>query len=217
MSTPPGQQLISVYERDMPDDSPPDLPGEAPEASRELLRRIRSGDPSGWPLAYQKYSPGMRAIARRRLIDKDSCEDAVQDAWIIFTRKVPTEPDDPTKLDPYLAQTVRNVVANYNAKATRLLQKVQTDEEAVKRFEGSFDYGPYTRLEVTERLALAYGAIDRLGEARDQDILQSLYFDLEDREDIAARHGLEADHFSKVLHRARKRLIKIIKEKLDAD
>ena len=60
-------------------------PGDLSE--RELLRLVRSGDPSGTRILYERYVGYLTAVCSRYVPDRAAVKDILQDAFIsIFTR-----------------------------------------------------------------------------------------------------------------------------------
>ena len=189
----------------MASDGDYDLPEHESGASRKILQLIREGNPNGWHIAHRRYSAGMLAIARRRLIKKENAEGVVQDVWERMLDKLRNEPDDAGKLGPYLAQFVRNLVANRNAKTKRRRQWVDTCEVPMEDFGDPAGRTALQGLEWVDVIAEVHTAIGELNE-RDQDILRSYYFSQESRHDIATRWQLDKIQFAKSLSRARLRL-----------
>lgn len=190
------------------------LPDDEALASAEILNRIRNGDTSGFQLAFSRYTSGIRTIARIRLIDKDKADDVVQEVWLRMPDKLKHEPDNLTKLKPYLAQFTRNIAANQNASTKRESKRVSSDEVAMNLMVSPEHFNPFERLDASERLKIVESAIKELP-PRDQDVLKSEYFSTESRELACTRLGLNSIQYSKVLSKARARLLQVIRRMLD--
>jgi RNA polymerase sigma factor (sigma-70 family) len=74
---------------------------------REIVGAIVAGEPSGLAAAYDRYAPALYAYCRSLLAEPADAADAVQDAFIVATVKLPglREPD---LLRPWLYAVARN-------------------------------------------------------------------------------------------------------------
>ena len=187
-------------------------PGDEREASREILRLIRANDRRGFDTAYRRYTRGLTAIARNRLIEKEKAPGLVHDVWEKCLEKLLVEPADDTKLAPYLRTFVCNLAGNYNRR-TKLRNRVvvtNPDERShigdlIPRDETCEVASAVQRLEQIDR------AIDKQP-MRDQDVLRSEYFEGQSDEQIRQRHGLTQAQLTRVRSRARLRLIEGLDE-----
>ena len=71
------------------------------ESDRRLVDRIREGDPGSWEELIARYEGRLMAFVSRRLRDRTTAEDVVQEAFMGFLISLPNY-DDRTPLDTFL-------------------------------------------------------------------------------------------------------------------
>ena len=71
------------------------------EADKELVARIRDGEPEAWQECIDLYEGRLIAFARSRLTDRSLAEDIVQEAFMGFLKALPNY-DDSTPLESWL-------------------------------------------------------------------------------------------------------------------
>ncbi len=185
--------------------SDPHLPEDEAGASREILRRIRSGDPSGFVLAYGRYSRWLRVVARSLLYEKEKAEGLVQDVWELMLTKLLDEPDDEAKLRPYLRGVLARKAANHNAGVKRRGKWVVSAPKDMANIGDILDNLPLRNATAAQKLKAVDRAMEKLLPS-DDDLLRSYYFVGESRDSMCERLGIDRTAFAKRLHRARSRL-----------
>jgi len=73
----------------------------ASDSDKQLVKRIRSGEPDAWQDCIDLYEGRLLAFARSRLIEKSSAEDVVQETFMGFLKALPNY-DDNTPLESWL-------------------------------------------------------------------------------------------------------------------
>ncbi len=73
----------------------------ASEADRQLVHRIRLGDPDAWQECIDLYEGRLLAFARQRLQDRNAAEDIVQETFLGFLKALPNY-DERTPLESWL-------------------------------------------------------------------------------------------------------------------
>ena len=71
------------------------------EADKELVARIRDGEPEAWQECIDLYEGRLIAFARSRMTDRSLAEDIVQEAFMGFLKALPNY-DDSTPLESWL-------------------------------------------------------------------------------------------------------------------
>lgn len=71
------------------------------EADKELVARIRDGEPEAWQECIDLYEGRLIAFTRSRLTDRSLAEDIVQEAFMGFLKALPNY-DDSTPLESWL-------------------------------------------------------------------------------------------------------------------
>jgi RNA polymerase sigma-70 factor (ECF subfamily) len=73
----------------------------ASESDKELVYRIRQGEPEAWQDCIDQFEGRLLAFARSRLSDKSSAEDIVQETFMGFLKALPNY-DENTPLESWL-------------------------------------------------------------------------------------------------------------------
>ncbi len=71
------------------------------DSDRLLIQQIRQGDPGAWEQLIARYEGRLLAFAERRLRDRATSEDVVQEAFVGFLNSLPNF-DDKRELQTYL-------------------------------------------------------------------------------------------------------------------
>jgi RNA polymerase sigma-70 factor, ECF subfamily len=73
----------------------------ASESDKQLVKRIRAGEPDAWQQCIDLYEGRLLAFARSRLNDRSSAEDIVQETFMGFLKALPNY-DENTPLESWL-------------------------------------------------------------------------------------------------------------------
>lgn len=174
------------------------------ESPAELVERIRSGaDPEAEARLVERYARGVRLILDRHTRRPGEAEDLFQDTFLRAVAKLRGgELRDPSKLGPFLGSLARNLAIEYYRKVER--RQTEADSETAESLPTVDDVqlGDLLR---GEEANLVRRTLDDLSTDRDREVLFRFYIAEEDKDTIAADHGLTALQFNRVLHRARQR------------
>ena len=157
------------------------------------------------------YGRAVAVLLDRHTNGRPEAEDLFQDTFRLVLEKLRRgELREPAKLPAFLAQIARSLAIEHYRKATR--RKTEADSEAVELAVAPVD-GPLSGLLESENAALVRRVIRELANERDREILLRFYIAEEDKDRIAADHGLTSLQFNRVLHRARQRYKELFLER----
>jgi RNA polymerase sigma-70 factor (ECF subfamily) len=97
------------------------------ESDRLLIQQIRRGDPGAWNQLIARYEGRLLAFAERRLHDRATGEDVVQETFIGFLNSLPNF-DDRRELQTYLFTIAAHKITDVLRRKGR--QPVQTGSDA---------------------------------------------------------------------------------------
>ncbi len=152
-------------------------------------------------LVYRDY-PGLRALILRRVGDPELAADILQDAAVTTLEKLRSgEIQQPEGVGGYLYRVALNHLRNYRRKDRSALSSSAElgDLTAGEDEPGWADVGRQ-QWAVTARRTL-----EELPASRDRELLVRYYLEDEDKCSICAALGLTAEHFNRVIFRARNR------------
>ncbi|MGH2777127.1 MAG: RNA polymerase sigma factor [Actinomycetota bacterium] len=154
-------------------------------------------------LLFETHAERVLAYALRRTSPDDAPE-VVAEVFLVTWRRLEDVPDDAV---PWLLGVARRVISNQRRASDRRTALTLRLKEGIER-EPSATVDPAT--EVTAHLTLV-DALSRLGKW-DQEALMLVAWDHLDTRRAAASMGCSTSTFSVRLHRARKRLAKVLAE-----
>jgi RNA polymerase sigma-70 factor (ECF subfamily) len=183
------------------------------ESPAELAERIRSGtDRDAEARLVERYARGVRLVLDRHTRTAAEAEDLFQETFHLAVAKLRADDlRDPSKLPAFLASLARNLATEHYRKTAR--RRTEADSEAAEAavtFAGS----PLGELLRGEEAALVRRTLEDLATERDREILFRFYIAEEDREVIAAEHGLTGAQLNRLLYRARQRYKALYLERL---
>ena len=88
------------------------------ESDRLLIQEIRSGKQEAWATLMNRFRGRLFAFAYRRLQDRTTSEDVVQDTFLGFLRSLPNF-DENRSLESYLFSIASNQIINHHRKNGR--------------------------------------------------------------------------------------------------
>lgn len=182
------------------------------QAAVELARRIRQGDRSAEEVLARRYGPKIEFVLRRHVHEPALAADLRQEALIVVIKRLRGDGiAEPDKLAAFLYQTAINL-ARGEAR-TYFRRNTHPDYEAVDR-AATAEPLLVDRLERRELAEMVRTLLDELRQPRDRDILRRFYLREEDKQSICAALELSAEHFDRVLYRARQRFRQILQARL---
>ena len=177
----------------------------------DLVARIQAGDRRAEERVVELYGRSVAVLLDRHTNGRPEAQDLFQDTFRLVLEKLRRgELREPAKLPGFLAQIARSLAIEHYRKATR--RKTDTDSEAIGEAVAP-SASPLSELLESENAALVRQVIRELGNERDREILLRFYIAEEDKDRIAADHGLTSLQFNRVLHRARQRYKELFLER----
>jgi len=131
------------------------------EAEKLLVRQIRTGDERAWERLINLYEGRLLAFAVRRVRDRSSAEDIVQETFIGFLNSVHTF-DEKRELQTYLFTITSYKITDHLRRTGR--RPAQTGEEAAERMAEASDDKQRAASSLArsrERVELESGVISR--------------------------------------------------------
>lgn len=175
------------------------------------MARIQAGDRRAEERVIELYGRSVAVLLDRHTNGRPEAQDLFQDTFRLVLEKLRRgELREPAKLPGFLAQIARSLAIEHYRKATR--RKTDTDSDAIQEAVAP-SASPLSGLLESENAALVRRVIRELGNERDREILLRFYIAEEDKDRIAADHGLTSLQFNRVLHRARQRYKELFLER----
>src|ERR1700722_15158720 len=127
------------------------------DSDRLLIQQIRQGDPRAWETLISRYEGRLLAFVQRRLRDRASTEDVVQETFVGFLNSLPNF-DDRRELQTYLFTIASHKLTDHLRHPLRSL----TDGSG-ELIDEQFDHNPSasSRVRNDERKDLETAAIVR--------------------------------------------------------
>lgn len=148
----------------------------------------------------------LRRMLNRRCSDQAMVEDVVQDALIVGLNQLRAGTlADVDSVGPYLRQTARYLLIGQYRRGARRAEALCAYRQELEAASGQ-DEAYESRLSDERRAELAR-RIDRLTTARDQRLLRGYLLQGETKASLCQALQLSAEHFDRVLSRAKSRLL----------
>ena len=178
----------------------------------EIVDRIQQGDSMAEELLARRYGPKLDFILRRHVREQSLAADLRQEALIVVIERLRSDGlAEPDKLAAFLYQIAINL-AKGEAR-TYFRRDTHPNFEAINRTAtGEPLLGD--RLERRQLGEIVRTLLDELRQERDREILRRFYLREETKESICASLELSANHFDRVLYRARQRFRQILEARL---
>ena len=174
-------------------------------ALRTIAQRVIDGDSNAEVELVQRLRPAVRNIVRAavRADDWSTVDDVCQEIlWQIILRLRRGGLNDLEKLDHFMCRMARNLAVDL------WRQRARQRSDMIEDIPGP---DPLVDLEREDALRAARVMIASLRSERDRAILLGVYFYSQSKESMCANFGIDAEHFDRVLHRARVRLLALLK------
>lgn len=158
----------------------------------------------GSDAALTRLRAGVLFLLRKELRDFALADDLCNETFRIVLERLRQQPlDDPARVSSYLAQTARNLVIAYRRKEQR--QRTVTGHQAAMESMGVADLDPAVILQSQSRAAAVRKVLEEIPLVRDREILVRVYLYDQEKEQVCRELGIDADHYKRVVHRARER------------
>lgn len=168
----------------------------------DLVRAAQVGDRDAFGQLFERYRPGIVALAMRRVRNADEAEELAQDVFIQAMQKI-EQLRVPEAFGGWLRRIVHRMAIN---RMTRTRKAVPCDPETLEATclaEGTPDQDAQDR----EQAAAVRESIDRLGEM-DQETLKAFYLRGQSLIEMSVEFDAPVGTIKRRLHVARKRLAK---------
>ena len=169
-----------------------------------LADRVIRGEADAEMQFVARIRPAVRNIVRSavRADDWAAIDDVCQEVlWQIILRLRRGGLADMSRLDHFMCRMARNVAVD--------LWRVRAREQ-MEVNESVQGPNPFDEIEREDALRAARVMIASLRSERDRTLLLGVYFHNQSKESLCQRFGIDADHFDRVLHRARTRLLVLL-------
>ena len=145
----------------------------------------------------------IRSVGRKRLRNQNELDDFVQETVArVYANRAQLR--DPAKLKQWIAGIARNTANEMNRAGFRRREEPLPEENELPDMRD-----PHEELERAERNEQIRDALNRLNPI-DRDLLQGRYMEEESYADLQERHGLSYSAVGFRLHRAKRRLRKLL-------
>lgn len=188
-----------------------DVGSKATEISNSrLVEDIRDGNKDAESKLVAKFQRGVFFILHRQLEDKSIAEDLTQETFLVVLSHLREgKLQNAEALPSYIRQTAINLLIALKRKEARR-NTFSTDcfdsLPPSSNKDISDDLHHKKLIEITQKL------IDELSVERDKQILRQFFVYHKSKLQICESFDLNSEHFDRVLHRARQRLIKLIND-----
>jgi RNA polymerase sigma-70 factor (ECF subfamily) len=180
--------------------------------SAELVHRIAAGDREAEAELIARYSPVLEHLLRRWSRDPATAEDLLQETLGLALRKIRDgEVRQPESLAAFLHSLARNQCTQlYRRTESRTDLHEPIDEARLPEARP----GQLAGLLRREKIGLIRQVLAELQPERDRQVLFRYYIAEERAEPICADLGITAEHFYRVLHRARRRYKALFEQRI---
>ena len=186
--------------------------GKDKSQAESIVSRISLGDKFAEQELVSTYYRGLIFILNRQTQNQALSEDLAQDTFILVIQKArKDEITNPAALSAFIRQIGINLLIGHKRKETR------RDTHGVDDIE---IHAPTNNMEISRALhsdkllQITTQLLNELKTPRDKEILQSYFIYDKNKQQICQDLDLSAEHFDRVLFRARQRLKQLIQHKL---
>ncbi|GAB4194145.1 MAG: hypothetical protein Tsb002_25340 [Wenzhouxiangellaceae bacterium] len=175
----------------------------------DLVSAIRNGDSSAEAALVKQFQPGLKLMLAAKIADYDAVPDLVQETLsaVIFAIR-DDKIREPKRLAGYIQQTALNQIKSFYRKSAR----ISTNQEDLLSSQTADQTTPVTQIQRAQTRKTLYQLLNQLKIERDRELLLRYYLKDEDKETLCKDLSLSAEHFDRVLHRARKRMKALLEE-----
>lgn len=175
--------------------------------AEELAINISNGDMSAAEEFVKEYYKWLLFVIRRAFPRMNSHEDVVQDAFLLIIKHL--KQNKINKVEAvlgYLRTSAINIGQEYLSKQKRIISVDSVTLNLIEDNKGDV----LSSLIWENRVEYVKQLMKELTMTRDREILYKFYFEDVDKAEICAQLDMTPNQFDKVIHRAKKRLRKII-------
>lgn len=177
----------------------------------EICTRVRERDPRAEAALVEQYRDVLVRQAQRWVVSRAVAEDLAHDTLEQVLRKLRTTGlAEPNQLSRYIRRTLKFMALNHlrrhSVARTSPIELLSDEMYATPRDQ---------LLDLAARECLdkqLEHLLQQLTQQRDRNILRERYLAEKSKQELCRTHGLHPAQFDRVLHRARARLLALIKE-----
>lgn len=183
-------------------------------AAADLVRRIVAGEEPAEAELVERCGRTLRFLARRFTRHEADADDLYQETLMLALEKIRRgELREPERLAGFLRALVKNLgIQRYRRRS----HEVERPADQLSDLQDDSRPNPLGGLLYRERARLARRLLAELNVPRDRDLLFRYYIAEESSSRICSDLGLDAEHFYRVLHRARQRYRRLWEERAGA-
>ncbi len=178
---------------------------------QKCIEAILNGDANAYSLLVNRYKDLVFTLALRMMKHREEAEEVAQDSFIKAYRSLEKFKGD-SKFSTWMYRVTYNTCLDRLKKNKRKQNTVAIDEfteHKVKTIDNALD-----KIEKEERQTAIRQCLDQLS-SEDNYLLTLYYFDELSLDEIAKIIGLKPNNVKVKLHRSRKRLATVLRQKLD--
>jgi RNA polymerase sigma-70 factor, ECF subfamily len=166
----------------------------------DLVERIRAGDKHAEEELFQRYNRGICCILRQRGATQDVAQDLYQETVTLVIEKIRKgEIREPDRLSSFICAVARNLLIAHFRKSSRMSPISESELNVLSPCD------QHEHLLRKEEAQIVRRVLSELKTERDRQIIVRYYLGEEDKAEICKDLGLNGEHFSRVLYRARQR------------
>lgn len=185
---------------------------DGPEPLSDLVSRIISGDRAAEEELIQNFARGVRNLLRFNSRTPDVADDMFQDTFITVLGKLRRgEIRDPDKLKSFIHSVARNLTTKHYSKDG--VRRTRADVTMLQTIASELP-GPLEVTDSEQTVELLTSAIEDLSVGRDRVLLKRYFFEGTHIDRVCEEIGTDRKHFYRRKHRAIRRLVELVKERL---
>lgn len=155
---------------------------------------------------------GVLHLLRKELRDFALADDLCNETFRIVLERLRRQPlADPSGISSYLAQTARNLVREH--RRTEARQRTETGQQAEMEAVARQELDPVLIVQSQSRADAVRRVLEEIPHPRDREILVRVYLYDQDKDQICRDLRIDASHYKRVIHRARKRFRTLLEER----
>ena len=184
----------------------------APEV---VMQRIADGDKTAEQELINHFWRPLYYIILRQCGDATLAQDIVQDAMLIIIEKARTERiENPDAIAAFVKRVGENVLIAHYRKERR--RQTDTSDDIPYSFPDS-QSELASRISQQQLVDIVAQVMNELSVERDRDLLRSYFLHGRNKQQVCEDLDLSAEHFDRVLHRAKQRLKQALAVKCEVD
>lgn len=179
-------------------------------AAIDLVRRIVAGEDRAETELVERCGATLRFLTRRFTRTEADAEDLYQETLMLALEKIRGgEVRAPERLAGFLRALAKNLsIQRYRRRGV----DAETPSDTLAEAPDQSQPDPLGGLLHLERARMTRALLAELNVSRDREVLARYYIGEEDSARICSDLGIDADHFYRVLHRARQRYRRLWEE-----